>query len=119
MQKSAILLLCLLVVGLARFRPDLFEQGYSDLPAAQPQVYSQNQYWFDQILDHYDYSSNVTWRQRYWVLDTFFNPKNGSVILYICGEWVCSGITPGLGGVTEIAASTNSLVISVEHRFYG
>ena len=52
-------------------------------------------------------------------MDTFFNPKNGSVILYICGEWVCSGITPGLGGVTEVAASTNSLVVTLEHRFYG
>lgn len=112
----------MLVVGcFCRFRPDLFEEGYPELqyPADQPHLSSQSQFWFDQLLDHYDYSSKATWRQRYWVMDTFFNPKNGSVILYICGEWVCSGITAGLGGVTEIAAATNSLVVTLEHRFYG
>lgn len=46
---------------------------------------AQNVQWFDQILDHYDYLSSVYWKQRYYVIDTYFNPNNGPVLLYICG----------------------------------
>lgn len=120
MIKLSVVLL--LAVGCCcRFRPDLFEEGFPELasPSLQVDLTSQTQFWFDQFVDHYDYSSKATWKQRYWVLDNHFNPKNGSVILYICGEWVCSGITAGLGGVTEIANATNSLIVTLEHRFYG
>ena len=48
-------------------------------------VYDQKQYWFDQILDHYDYKSTTLWKQRYYVVDNYFNPNVGPVILYICG----------------------------------
>lgn len=46
----------------------------------------QQQYWFSQILDHYNYASSETWQQRYFVYDDHFNPATGPVILYICGE---------------------------------
>ena len=31
----------------------------------------QEQYWFDQITDHYNYDSTQasTWKQRYWAVD--------------------------------------------------
>ncbi len=43
---------------------------------------------FDQVIDHANYltpSQNNTWKQRYFVYNQFFDPKNGPVILYICG----------------------------------
>lgn len=47
----------------------------------------QEQYWFDQVTDHYNYDSTqlATWKQRYWVFDDHFNPKIGPVFLFICG----------------------------------
>lgn len=40
---------------------------------------------FDQILDHFSYLPPVFWKQRYYVTDTYFDPKFGPIILYICG----------------------------------
>lgn len=40
---------------------------------------------FDQILDHYSYLPPQFWKQRYYVTDTYFDPKSGPVLLYICG----------------------------------
>ena len=40
---------------------------------------------FDQILDHYSYLPPQFWKQRYYVTDTYFDPKTGPIILYICG----------------------------------
>ena len=40
---------------------------------------------FDQILDHYSYLPPQFWKQRYYVTDTYFDPKAGPIILYICG----------------------------------
>ena len=36
----------------------------------------QEQYWFDQITDHYNYDSTqkTTWKQRYWAYDEHWNP---------------------------------------------
>lgn len=45
----------------------------------------QEQYFFSQIIDHYNYQTSNTWLQRYFVYDAHFNPKTGPVILYICG----------------------------------
>ena len=44
-------------------------------------VADQKQYWFDQVLDHYDYQSTTLWKQRYWVVDKYFNP-NDSFFFY-------------------------------------
>ncbi len=43
------------------------------------------QYWFDQILDHYDYETTKLWKQRYFVIDNYFKPAVGPVIFFICG----------------------------------
>ena len=40
--------------------------------------------WIDQIIDHYNYNSNATFKQRYYVLDDYYT-TNGPVYLYICG----------------------------------
>lgn len=40
---------------------------------------------FDQLLDHFSYLPPQFWKQRYYVTDTYFDPKTGPVLLYICG----------------------------------
>ena len=47
----------------------------------------QEQYWFDQVTDHYNYDSTQAsaWKQRYWVVDQYWNPDVGPVFLFICG----------------------------------
>jgi len=46
-------------------------------------------------------------------------PRTGPVILNVCGEYTCRGVTPVRLFPAELAAEHNALVVSVEHRFYG
>ena len=78
----------------------------------------QEQYWFSQIIDHYNYQSSATWQQRYFVYNTYFDPSVGPVILYICGEAECRGISDQ-SYTARIAQETKGLVLSLEHRYYG
>jgi len=42
--------------------------------------------WFnEQIVDHFNYQDNKTWKQRYFVISDLFNPSSGPVFLFICG----------------------------------
>jgi len=52
------------------------------------------------------------------VSDKYFNPEDGAVFVYICGEWTCS--PPGLDNWDfQVAAEHNSRIYVIEHRFYG
>lgn len=79
---------------------------------------AQKQDWIDQYIDHYDYSSNRTFRQRYYVLDDFFNGNDGPAYLYICGEAECRGISNS-SWTAELAKQTGGIIFALEHRFYG
>lgn len=73
---------------------------------------------FDQILDHYSYLPPQFWKQRYYVTDTYFDPMTGPVLLYICGEGICNGVSDQ-SWTTTIAKDTKALIIALEHRYYG
>ncbi len=87
-----IFLLALLIVVFARHDPkyDGLYRNKSNIKA--PMLQSQEMHWFSQVLDHYDYRKVDYFQQRYWVVKDYFNPRVGPVYLYICGEWVCSGV---------------------------
>jgi hypothetical protein len=67
---------------------------------------------FDQILDHYSYLPPQFWKQRYYVTDTYFDPKTGPVLLYICGEGICNGVSDQSWTAT-IAKDTKALIIAL------
>jgi hypothetical protein len=81
--------------------------------------YNQTQLWFDQVLDHYDYTGTTTWKQRYWVVDKFFNKTVGPVYLFICGEYTCPGIPAARKWIILLAQKTEGLILVLEHRYYG
>jgi len=78
----------------------------------------QEQFWFSQIVDHFNYQNSNVWLQRFFVYDSYFHPSTGPVILYICGEAECHGISDQ-SYAAKIAQETNGLVLSLEHRYYG
>jgi hypothetical protein len=81
--------------------------------------YNQTKLWFDQVVDHYDYTNTTLWKQRYWVVDTFFNKTVGPVFLFICGEYTCPGIPEARKWIILLAQKTQGLILVLEHRFYG
>lgn len=73
---------------------------------------------FDQIVDHFSYLPPKFWKQRYYVNDAYFSDTNGPIILYICGEGICNGVSDQ-SWTNSIAQSTKALIIALEHRYYG
>jgi len=62
---------------------------------------------------------NRTFAQRYWVTTDYFNPKNGSVFLYICGEGTCNGFNKARLYPAVLAQQYSALILTLEHRYYG
>lgn len=76
--------------------------------------------WFDQKLDHYQPTDLRTWRQRYFVNDTFFNGSpDAPVFLMIGGEGEASAKWMVAGAWIEYAKIFGALCFQLEHRFYG
>jgi len=81
-------------------------------------------HWIDQPLDHFNAYVNESWKQRYFVNDTFFN---GSGPVFLC----CGGEGPAFkpivavtgdvhcGLMMTLAKKHGALVFAVEHRYYG
>ena len=73
---------------------------------------------FDNIIDHFDYQDNKTYKQRYFLNDDYFDEKNGPIFLYICGEYTCS-IRDDRLFAFMVGAKHNARLIALEHRYYG
>ncbi|XP_058832266.1 putative serine protease F56F10.1 [Topomyia yanbarensis] len=77
--------------------------------------------WFEQLLDHNDPTNPVTWKQRYYVNDKFFNSSigNGPVFLMIGGEGEATARWMNEGAWIHYAKQYGALCFQLEHRFYG
>ncbi len=74
--------------------------------------------WIDQYLDHFDKNSKTTWKQRYFVNDTWWDKENGPIFILLGGEGPDS--PEWLVVDTEIminAQKFNAMVITIEHRW--
>jgi len=75
--------------------------------------------WFDQRVDHFDPLNSGTWRQKYFVNDTFWT--TGGPIFYLLGGEGPIAPSDVLGHfvLNNYAQTFGALIVSVEHRFYG
>ena len=86
-------------------------------PPTPPGVRLPEPQWIDQVLDHNDMSDKTTWKQRYFVNDTFWDKQNGPVFLLLGGEGPDN--PAWLAVDTEIminAQKFKALVFTIEHR---
>lgn len=109
---AKVILVCLLVLAVfARDDPKYDIIFGNKQPTTRS--FKQSLYWFDQLTDHYDYHTTQYWKQRYWVSNETFKPKVGAVFLYICGEWICSGVPPTRDWTGVLGQKLNSIVIAL------
>ena len=111
-------LFCFLIVTLLA-REKLHRLNEPVVNSSYDPKYTQQELYFDQLLDHYNYVDTVTWKQRYFAVEDYFNPQNGPVILYICGEYTCPGVPDARKWAVQIAEKTQGLILVLEHRYYG
>ncbi|XP_049884972.1 putative serine protease K12H4.7 [Pectinophora gossypiella] len=87
--------------------------GYEgqNLPPAQ---------WFNQKLDHSSPSDIRTWKQRYFVNDSFYDFNNpGPVFLMVGGEGPADPRWMLTGAWIDYAKRFKALCLNLEHRYYG
>lgn len=75
--------------------------------------------YFNQILDHFDSSNKITFKQRYYVNNTFKNDATPRLIVYIGGEATLRESAVDHGSYMDLAILTNSSVVALEHRYFG
>lgn len=120
MKKIFLILVIFLILSQlieSRYRP--FKVKKSTSPPVIVHKFTQQQYEFDQIVDHSNYQVTNYYKQRYWVVNDYFVPRVGPVYIFLCGEWICTGIDEYRQWILTLAQKTLGLVIVLEHRFYG
>ncbi|CAB4287096.1 unnamed protein product [Prunus armeniaca] len=79
--------------------------------------------YFTQILDHFNFypKSYQTFQQRYLINDTFWGgaKNNAPIFVYTGNEGNIEWFAQNIGFLYETAPHFKSLVIFIEHRFYG
>ncbi|CAG8652825.1 25191_t:CDS:2 [Dentiscutata erythropus] len=79
---------------------------------------SQSSYhYYKQFIDHNDKSCG-TFSQRFLINSTYYKP-GGPIFLNTPGEGAIDLKIVEASGVSEIVASFNGLLITIEHRYYG
>ncbi|RGB33941.1 peptidase S28 [Rhizophagus diaphanus] len=83
----------------------------TEVPSSLPLFY------YNQTIDHFSKNSG-NFLQRYYVNSTFYK-EGGPIFLHTPGESGIDPIIPTSSFVSDLAASFNGMLISLEHRFYG
>lgn len=75
--------------------------------------------WFTQLTDHFTWSNQDTWKQRYLVNKDFWCGKNCPILFYCGNEGDIEVFTNNTGFMWENAENLHAMLIFAEHRFYG
>ncbi|EGC35830.1 hypothetical protein DICPUDRAFT_151801 [Dictyostelium purpureum] len=94
-------------------RERLYREQLGEVP-----VFSNQTFWFDQKIDHYDFFNNNTYKQQYIVVDDYFD-GSGPIFIYLAGEAPMGFFGFQEVQVVEWAKQFGALFIVIEHRFYG
>nr|XP_056701727.1 thymus-specific serine protease [Euleptes europaea] len=72
-----------------------------------------------QPLDHFNRQDQLTFNQRFWINEEYWQHPSGPVFLYIGGESALSMWDVLSGHHVELAQKYGALLVALEHRFYG
>ncbi|XP_011568992.3 putative serine protease K12H4.7 [Plutella xylostella] len=118
-----IFVLCL-VVGLVyssrQFRLGRSRDGNLGSPGDYAGEKLPEERWMEQKLDHFSPTDLRTWKQRYFINDTFFDYENpGPIFIMIGGEGPLDARWMVKGAWIEYAQKFKAMCLSLEHRYYG
>jgi lysosomal Pro-X carboxypeptidase len=95
-----------------------------DIKQRPLQLNNCTEYFYTQTIDHFSWSATptgaTTYQQRYFVNDQYWtNSSNSSVFLYLGNEADVTLYVEHTGLMFEHAKEFDSLIIFIEHRYYG
>ena len=111
------LLLLLTLVAAVVFCGE-FSASVSASPSLKPPSPSRV-LWFDQTLDHFEFSSNATFQQRVFTYDEHWKTADGPLLVYFGNEGALEDFWNNTGFMFELAPQVDARIVFVEHRFYG
>nr|ACO10272.1 Lysosomal Pro-X carboxypeptidase precursor [Caligus rogercresseyi] len=76
--------------------------------------------WYENLVDHFGFAINSTFKQRYLINDTHWDSQHGGpIFLYAGNEGDIEAFAQNTGFMWDIAPEFNALIIFIEHRYYG
>lgn len=75
--------------------------------------------WFTQLVDHFTWTNEDTWQQRYLVNTDHWCGKNCPILFYCGNEGDIEMFTNNTGWMWENAEKLHAMLVFAEHRFYG
>lgn len=85
---------------------------------AQPS-YQYNTFWYNQTVDHYGFTTDAKFRQKYLYNDTWWDRTGGPIFFYTGNEGVIEAFAENSGFMWDIAPEFKALLVFAEHRYYG
>lgn len=76
-------------------------------------------HWFNQTLDHFSFTTQTKFRQKYLINDTFWDSNGGPIFFYTGNEGVIEAFTENSGFMWDIASEFGAMLVFAEHRYYG
>jgi serine protease 16 len=75
--------------------------------------------YFPQKLDHFDSHDSTTFPQLYYNNSEFYNSSRNNVVVFVGGDHSLNVSSLTSGAAYALAQSTQALLFSLEHRFFG
>ncbi|KAL5012801.1 hypothetical protein ScPMuIL_011352 [Solemya velum] len=74
---------------------------------------------FSQSVDHFGYSNQDKFQERYLLADQYWNKNGGPIFFYTGNEGDITMFVDNTGFIWDTAPEFNALIIFAEHRYYG
>lgn len=87
-------------------------------PIEQPTIDYETK-WFTQQVDHFGWSNQDTWQQRYLVNARHWCGANCPILFYCGNEGDIEVFTNNTGWMWENAENLHAMLVFAEHRYYG
>ncbi|XP_023550535.1 probable serine protease EDA2 [Cucurbita pepo subsp. pepo] len=118
MSKVVMVARLWLAVAMAVFS-SAFVNGHVTLGwlSTRSEFLTQEEFWFDQTLDHFSHYNRHKFQQRYFEFLDYFRIPDGPIFFRICGEGPCNGIANDY--LSILAKKFGAAIVSLEHRYYG
>jgi len=81
--------------------------------------YKYSTYWFNQTLDHYGFTTEAKFKQKYLVNDTWWDADGGPIFFYAGNEGFIEAFAENSGFMWDIAPEFRAMLVFAEHRYYG
>lgn len=76
--------------------------------------------WYNQTLDHFTFTTDAKFRQKYLYNDTWWDKEGGGPIFFYTGnEGMIEAFAENSGFMWDIAPEFRALLVFAEHRYYG